>query len=65
MDEYNWNKRCIKCGGWNIGTKYKEIADIILRTCAKCGYWWHEEPLDRQGKDSRLSDREEAPDASN
>ncbi len=48
MNPYNPNTGCIKCGYRKASTVYdKFLGGLILRTCSRCGYVWHEATLDK------------------
>ena len=51
---YSPHTRCPKCGNSHLGiaTRYEDARNglyvrALRRTCARCGYSWHEAPLDR------------------
>ena len=54
LSPYNPNATCPKCGGEDIHTQFVPCLtrknpsdeDVIIRRCARCGYPWHEAPLD-------------------
>lgn len=59
MNKYNELATCSKCGycGQNaIHTQYEDgvdtpfRGDTLTRECQRCGYWWSELPLDKNGE---------------
>ena len=54
MNKYNQNSKCPKCGCTVIGIKFTTTELIyddsgrLERTCARCGYFWFEKPLDKE-----------------
>ena len=56
MKEFDENAVCPKCGRDDVTTKYHnpihfmchchETREHLHRTCARCGYSWHEKCLD-------------------
>jgi hypothetical protein len=47
MQVYNDNRRCPKCGGV-AGTRYDQGKALMRRLCVRCGFEWHERPLDQR-----------------
>lgn len=48
MAKYNETNRCPKCNG-GASTRYvndRFMGGQMKRECVRCGYSWHEEPLD-------------------
>ena len=46
MDRYNTKNQCPKCNAL-AETKFTNDG-YIRRTCIRCGYFWHEKPLDAE-----------------
>ena len=47
MKLFNQESKCPKCASTDISTRY-ELGDYLMRICRRCGYWWHEESLDKK-----------------
>lgn len=47
MVDYDEKAKCPKCGSELISTHFNP-AGWMERKCGRCGYWWHEEPLDKK-----------------
>jgi len=57
MQRFDENRPCPKCGGV-ARTRHSSVAlwphgkplfpESLLRTCIRCGYQWHERPLDAE-----------------
>ena len=59
LKPYNPKAVCPKCGNTGIGARYMpyqvlnpggSVPESVTRTCAFCGYWWNELPLDSRGE---------------
>jgi Zn ribbon nucleic-acid-binding protein len=44
MEKYNEKTKCPKCDG-TATTEYTH--GVLVRRCIRCGYSWHEAPLDQ------------------
>jgi Zn ribbon nucleic-acid-binding protein len=46
LPEFDHEATCPKCGSEDVGQKCVEDGNVMLRTCADCGWSWKELPLD-------------------
>ena len=44
--EYSATRKCPKCGGPAVTSKYNSELDVIVKKCLRCSYSWDEQPLD-------------------